>query len=75
MRTQNGDSGRPDLFATTGDYLRIWKNSDDGNATTLECLLNNVRGDPKGAICPFFSSFAFGTTEQVVRVLRAADVV
>ena len=30
-----------DLFATTGDYLRIWK-IDENNQTSLECLLNNV---------------------------------
>lgn len=30
---------RPDLFASTGDYLRIWKVEED--STTMECLLNN----------------------------------
>ena len=30
-----------DLFATTGDYLRIWKIGEN-NQTSLECLLNNV---------------------------------
>ena len=30
----------PDLLATSGDYLRIWRvNGDDAS---LECLLNNV---------------------------------
>lgn len=38
----------PDLLATTGDYLRIWKVTDDGSGRgTLhphkEALLNNVR--------------------------------
>lgn len=30
----------PDLLATSGDYLRIWKVEESGAA--LECLLNNV---------------------------------
>lgn len=29
-----------DMFATTGDYLRLWKVGSDG--VTLNCLLNNV---------------------------------
>lgn len=36
---------RPDLFATTGDYLRLWKvsTSDDGRSTAnLDVILNNV---------------------------------
>mgnify|MGYP002715621066 CR=1 FL=1 len=31
----------PDLLATSGDYLRIWKCTDT-QETRLECLLNNV---------------------------------
>lgn len=31
----------PDLLATSGDYLRIWKAGEPD--TRLECLLNNVR--------------------------------
>lgn len=31
----------PDLLATSGDYLRVWKVGDSGE-TRLECLLNNV---------------------------------
>lgn len=31
----------PDLLATSGDYLRIWRLSQD-NESTMECLLNNV---------------------------------
>lgn len=30
----------PDLLATSGDYLRVWRCND--NETRLECLLNNV---------------------------------
>ena len=31
----------PDLLATSGDYLRVWRACD--SETRLECLLNNVR--------------------------------
>ena len=31
----------PDLMATSGDYLRVWRVGD--TETRLECLLNNVR--------------------------------
>ena len=37
---QNG--AKPDLLATTGDYLRLWKVTDN-KSVSLECLLNNVR--------------------------------
>lgn len=30
----------PDLLATSGDYLRIWRVADNG--ATMESLLNNV---------------------------------
>jgi WD repeat-containing protein 68 len=35
------NSTKPDLLATTGDYLRIWQVGDD-NKITLKSLLNNV---------------------------------
>ena len=35
------DCSRPDLLATTGDYLRIWHVGEDG--VKLQKLLNNVR--------------------------------
>ena len=31
---------RPDMLATTGDYLRLW-NVNDNKSVRLECLLNN----------------------------------
>ena len=36
--------GKPqtDLFATTGDYLRLWKIADDGKSAEMECVLNDV---------------------------------
>jgi len=32
----------PDLLATSGDYLRVWRVTGE-TETRLECLLNNVR--------------------------------
>jgi DDB1- and CUL4-associated factor 7 len=32
---------RPDLLASSADYLRVWENTDDG--VKLKALLNNVR--------------------------------
>lgn len=37
---------RPDLMATSGDYLRLWRISEEGVA--LEKLLNNVRQKRRG---------------------------
>lgn len=40
------DGTRPDLLATSGDFLRLWRVSDDPGAAqqgvALEKLLNNV---------------------------------
>lgn len=33
----------PDLLATSGDYLRVWKLDEGGGGAHLECLLNNNR--------------------------------
>ena len=38
----------PDLLATSGDYLRLWRVNE--NDTRLECLLNNV-GDGRVSQC------------------------
>ena len=47
------DGTRPDLLATSGDFLRLWRVSDEpGSAqqgVRLEKLLNNVRADGQGA--------------------------
>ena len=39
---QDKEGSRPDLLATTGEFLRIWQVGEEG--VTLERLLNNVRG-------------------------------
>lgn len=40
---------RPDLLATTGDFLRIWRAKEQGGAE-LKALLNNVRLLPQCAL-------------------------
>lgn len=40
------DPATPDLLASAGDFLRIWRVSDEG--VVLEKLLNNVRGGFRG---------------------------
>ena len=37
------EGSRPDLLATTGEFLRVWKIAEDGSGVTLERNLNNVR--------------------------------
>ena len=48
MFVPDKEGAQPDLLATTGDYLRIWKVTEDG--VVLNKLLNNVRSlpDPLG---------------------------
>lgn len=43
------EGAQPDLLATTGDYLRIWKVEEDG--VQLHKLLNNVRLRPSVSNC------------------------
>lgn len=40
-----------DLFATTGDYLRVWSVSEEGNAVRLEALHNVVRDSLRLMVC------------------------
>ena len=48
------EGSRPDLLATTGDFLRIWQVSDDG--VQLHKLLNNVRPPPAPGVTLAFTS-------------------
>lgn len=48
-----------DLFATTGDYLRIWKIGEHGH-TTMECLLNNNKSSD---FCAPLTSFDWNETD------------
>uniref|UniRef100_A0A914VCP5 DDB1- and CUL4-associated factor 7 n=1 Tax=Plectus sambesii TaxID=2011161 RepID=A0A914VCP5_9BILA len=49
----------PDLLATSGDYLRIWKVGGD-NGAQLECLLNNNRNSD---FCAPLTSFDWNEVE------------
>ena len=59
----------PDLFATTGDYLRIWKVSEDGKSTEMECVLNDVSA--KRQCVHTLTHLPW--IERVLSVLRPAD--
>ena len=48
------DCTRPDLLATTGDFLRIWHLGEDG--VQLQKLLNNVSLFHCGCTRPVFAS-------------------
>mmetsp|Transcript_107022 Transcript_107022/g.149212 ORF Transcript_107022/g.149212 Transcript_107022/m.149212 type:complete len:347 (+) Transcript_107022:84-1124(+) len=54
------DKIEKDLFATTGDYLRVWKIGEDGKKTTMECLLNNNKSSD---FCAPLTSFDWNETE------------
>lgn len=49
------DGSRPDLLATSGDFLRLWRISEEPGAphqgVRLEKLLNNVRRHCACAAC------------------------
>eukprot|EP00038_Savillea_parva_P008132 m.174951 g.174951 ORF g.174951 m.174951 type:complete len:353 (-) comp13902_c0_seq1:181-1239(-) len=51
-----------DLFATTGDYLRIWKIGDNGH-TSMECLLNNNKSSD---FCAPLTSFDWNETDPTL---------
>lgn len=51
-----------DLFATTGDYLRIWKIGEN-NQTSLECLLNNNKSSE---FCAPLTSFDWNETDPSI---------
>ena len=57
----------PDLLATSGDYLRVWRVAD--TETRLECLLNNVRINVNVcSIC--VKKFKFGKIDEQSLNLR-----
>lgn len=43
MWVPDADASRPDLLATSGDFLRVWRVGEEG--VQLEKLLNNVSGN------------------------------
>jgi len=52
----------PDLLATSGDYLRVWR-ATESNETTLECLLNNNKGS---GYCAPLTSFDWNEVEPTL---------
>jgi len=52
---------RPDLLATTGDYLRLWKVEKD--RVSMECLLNNNKNSE---FCAPLTSFDWNGTDPSI---------
>ncbi|UXI18481.1 hypothetical protein NH340_JMT04424 [Sarcoptes scabiei] len=52
-------SNLPDLLATSGDYLRIWRFNND-NDVTMECLLNNNKNSD---FCAPLTSFDWNESD------------
>eukprot|EP01147_Barroeca_monosierra_P002192 gene2192-8030_t len=64
---------RPDLFATTGDYLRLWKvsTSDDGRSTAnLDVILNNNK---MSEFCAPLTSFDWNEVDPNLIVTSSID--
>jgi WD repeat-containing protein 68 len=53
----------PDLIATTGDYLRLWKIPDEKGNPTLECVLNNNKSSE---FCAPLTSFDWNEFDPTV---------
>lgn len=64
---QNG--ARPDLLATTGDYLRLWKVVDN-KSVSLECLLNNNKNTE---YCAPLTSFDWNETDPHIMGTSSID--
>lgn len=60
------DCSRPDLLATTGDYLRIWHVGEEG--VQLQKLLNNVRRR-QASSCLYIASMEAMATPALNRLL------
>eukprot|EP00049_Salpingoeca_infusionum_P018149 m.355957 g.355957 ORF g.355957 m.355957 type:complete len:333 (+) comp17395_c0_seq1:315-1313(+) len=59
---------RPDLLATTGDYLRIWKVEEE--STKMESLLNNNKSSE---FCAPLTSFDWNTIDPSLIVTSSID--
>jgi len=64
---QNGT--RPDLLATTGDYLRLWKVTDN-KTVSLECLLNNNKNTE---YCAPLTSFDWNESDPNIMGTSSID--
>eukprot|EP00056_Hartaetosiga_gracilis_P004921 m.79575 g.79575 ORF g.79575 m.79575 type:complete len:339 (-) comp11982_c1_seq1:68-1084(-) len=72
MWIPDSDDDRPELFATTGDYLRLWKvEQEDGkNRTSVEVLLNNNK---HSEFCAPLTSFDWNTVDPSQIVTTSID--
>lgn len=62
-------SGSPDLLATSGDYLRVWRVASDTD-TRLECLLNNNKNSD---FCAPLTSFDWNEVDPNILGTSSID--
>eukprot|EP00823_Brevimastigomonas_motovehiculus_P004066 TRINITY_DN2605_c0_g1_i1.p1 TRINITY_DN2605_c0_g1~~TRINITY_DN2605_c0_g1_i1.p1 ORF type:complete len:368 (-),score=101.76 TRINITY_DN2605_c0_g1_i1:20-1123(-) len=61
MWVPDKNGNKEDVLATTGDYLRLWKVSDDG--VKMKCLLNNSKNSE---FCAPLTSFDWNEMDQTL---------
>eukprot|EP00050_Salpingoeca_kvevrii_P005978 m.286770 g.286770 ORF g.286770 m.286770 type:complete len:337 (+) comp11637_c0_seq1:34-1044(+) len=59
----------PDLLATTGDYLRIWRVNDDQSKASMDVLLNNNK---TSEFCAPLTSFDWNETDP--RIIGTSSI-
>lgn len=62
-------ASRPDLLATTGDYLRLWDIAEDGRVTMKSCLNNNKKTD----FCAPLTSFDWNSDDHKLVATASID--
>lgn len=61
----------PDLLATSGDYLRVWRAGEP--ETRMECVLNNNKNS--GKLCKYFLSSFLLIFNSPTRFLRPPHII
>jgi WD repeat-containing protein 68 len=68
-------TSRPDLLATTGDYLRLWDVNDTNGTTTvkMKSVLNNVCSNKKSDFCAPLTSFDWNADDPRLIATSSID--
>eukprot|EP00667_Euglena_gracilis_P015438 EG_transcript_16066 len=70
MFLPNMETSRPDLVATTGDYLRLWNVNEDSTSITAKTLLNNNK---KTDFCAPLTSFDWNAEDPRLIATSSID--
>lgn len=70
MFLPDGQTNRPDLIATTGDYLRLWSISEDSCTVSPKTLLNNNK---KTDFCAPLTSFDWNAEDPRLIATSSID--